>query len=192
MLPRYSKASERQRLDVIKDSESHHRIGQRVRLTRCRTPRRSPISRSLARVDAKQRNGPALDRHGVALAVFANCVRYSPTHRRSRPVRPRSNPFPGERAGRCDRPTQSITKRNPSMLSISLCSLVSKNHPAASRAHVGKERRGRRADCCACPFDQSPGGRRAWSAPSSCAATRALGRLPVPSSRRGRTRAPTP
>ncbi len=48
-------ASARQHFDAIKDSESNHRIVEPVRSTRCRTPRRSPISRSLARVDAKKR-----------------------------------------------------------------------------------------------------------------------------------------
>ena len=41
--------------DAVRESRSCRRIGQPVRLTRCRTPRRSPISRSLARVDAKKR-----------------------------------------------------------------------------------------------------------------------------------------
>jgi hypothetical protein len=51
--------------DADRESRSCHRIGQPVRLTRCRTPRRSPISRSLARVDAKKRpsnrSPPSLD-----------------------------------------------------------------------------------------------------------------------------------
>jgi hypothetical protein len=41
--------------DAACESRSCHRSGQPVRLTRCRPPRRSPISRSLARVDAKKR-----------------------------------------------------------------------------------------------------------------------------------------
>jgi hypothetical protein len=41
--------------DAVRVSHSCHRSGPPVRLTRCRTPRRSPISRSLARVDAKKR-----------------------------------------------------------------------------------------------------------------------------------------
>ncbi len=41
--------------DAVCESHSCHRSRQPVRLTRCRTPRRSPISRSLARVDAKKR-----------------------------------------------------------------------------------------------------------------------------------------
>jgi len=41
--------------DAGRESRSCHRSGQPVRLTRCRTPRRSPISRSLAREDAKKR-----------------------------------------------------------------------------------------------------------------------------------------
>jgi hypothetical protein len=41
--------------DAVRESRSCHRSGQPVRLTRCRTPRRSPISSRFARVDAKKR-----------------------------------------------------------------------------------------------------------------------------------------
>jgi hypothetical protein len=47
-------ASQRQKFNAIQHSESYHRSGQPVRLTRWRTPRRSLMSRSLARVDAKK------------------------------------------------------------------------------------------------------------------------------------------
>jgi hypothetical protein len=44
-----------QQPDAVRESRSCHRSEQPLRLTRCRTPRPSPISRSLARADAKKR-----------------------------------------------------------------------------------------------------------------------------------------
>ena len=54
-LPCSTGATESRLFDAIHDSWSCHRIGQPVRLTRRRTPIRSAISRSFARLAAKKR-----------------------------------------------------------------------------------------------------------------------------------------
>jgi hypothetical protein len=100
---------DRRQFDAIHDSGSCHRAGQPARLTRCRTPRRSAISRSLARVVAKNRpNNEPLRSFPFGLASSERCTR---TARRSRRAPPRSRPFPGDRVDPCNRPVDVAPQR---------------------------------------------------------------------------------
>jgi hypothetical protein len=67
-IPCRGKAIERRMLDGNHDSGCCHRIGQPLRLTRRRTPRRSPISRNFLRLAAKNR--PTTGRSPQSLLIW--------------------------------------------------------------------------------------------------------------------------
>lgn len=94
-LPRWGNGIGQRQVDASHNSGSCHRTGQPVRLTRCSTQKRSPISPGFARVDAMKR--PITDNRRAFLAGSASAGRYNSAARRSRPSPAEIEAFPSRK-----------------------------------------------------------------------------------------------
>ena len=95
---------------IRRDSVARHLTGLPATFTGRRMPKRSAISRTLARVAAKNRPSTRPSR-SLSIRFCGRCNRSA---RRSRPAPPKSKSCPGERVARCSRRVgRSSPAKNP-------------------------------------------------------------------------------